>query len=80
MSDAIAMQNDLRVCACPTLTQDASQHPACTPERLLGENSLLLFVKPKKQWQIPCPELIYFGSGHICRCPQRIAFYKKYGH
>lgn len=79
MTESDTMQDALLSCACPKHDTDTSQHPGCTAERLLGESSLLLFVKPKKQWQLPCTELIYFGSGHICRCPERIAFYKKFG-
>lgn len=74
------MRDDLAACACPQKQADQPPAPGCTAQRLLGESSLLLFVKPKNQRQLPCTKLIYFGTGHICRCRQRITYFQKYGN
>lgn len=77
--DTATQFEDLHACACPNKASDTEQAPGCQVERLLGENTLLLIVKPGKQRQMSCKKLIYFGAGHFCRCPQRIDYYKKYG-
>lgn len=77
--DDASQFEDLLACACPGKSSRIDQAPGCQAERLLGASTLLLIVKPGMQGPLNCKKLIFFGSGHFCRCPQRIAYFKKYG-
>ena len=78
--ETIARMQALAACACPKKTGSAAHLPGCHAERLLGNISQLLIVSPDKQQTPRCNELIHFGSGYFCRCPQRIDYFKTYGY